>query len=125
LGAFICPRRGQINRAFRSKSSEAPMRFLWAFRYNPSRKRQLRTGIFTAKSKKLNKFLILLLLFDFFDSPLGVGSAYAGLKASVHACSFRPPPGVVPRLRRAGMYHLNFLRLRGFSLSSSMFFYFA
>jgi hypothetical protein len=33
LGAFLalCAK----NRAFRSKSSEAPMRFLWAFRYNP------------------------------------------------------------------------------------------
>jgi hypothetical protein len=29
--------RGQKNRAFRSKSSEAPMRFLRAFRYNPLR----------------------------------------------------------------------------------------
>jgi hypothetical protein len=28
------------NRAFRSKSSEAPMRFLWAFRYNPWRTHQ-------------------------------------------------------------------------------------
>jgi hypothetical protein len=36
-GAFFCPLRGQKNRAFRSKSSEAPMRFLWAFRYNPLR----------------------------------------------------------------------------------------
>jgi hypothetical protein len=30
-------KRAQKNRAFRSKSSEAPMRFLWAFRYNPLR----------------------------------------------------------------------------------------
>jgi hypothetical protein len=56
--------------------------------------------------------------------PLGVGSAYAGLEASVHACGFEPLPGVVWRLRRAGLYHLNFLRLlfrlRGFSFSSSM-----
>ncbi|MDR1179194.1 MAG: hypothetical protein LBK44_01710 [Spirochaetales bacterium] len=37
LGAFFCPRRGQKNRAFRCKSSEAPMRFLWAFRSNPWR----------------------------------------------------------------------------------------
>jgi hypothetical protein len=28
----------QKNRAFRSKSSEAPLRFLWAFRYNPLRR---------------------------------------------------------------------------------------
>jgi hypothetical protein len=32
-GAFPALRAG--NRAFRSKSSEAPMRFLWAFRSNP------------------------------------------------------------------------------------------
>ncbi|MDR1179195.1 MAG: hypothetical protein LBK44_01715, partial [Spirochaetales bacterium] len=37
LGAFPALRAG--NRAFRSKSSEAPMRFLWAFRYNPWRGR--------------------------------------------------------------------------------------
>jgi hypothetical protein len=32
----------QKNRAFRYKSSEALMRFLWAFRYNPIAQRQLR-----------------------------------------------------------------------------------
>ncbi|MDR1179291.1 MAG: hypothetical protein LBK44_02195 [Spirochaetales bacterium] len=31
------PADGQKNRAFRSKSSEAPMRCLWAFRCNPLR----------------------------------------------------------------------------------------
>ncbi|MDR1179003.1 MAG: hypothetical protein LBK44_00730 [Spirochaetales bacterium] len=35
MSAFPALRAG--NRAFRSKSSEAPMRFLWAFRYNPWR----------------------------------------------------------------------------------------
>jgi hypothetical protein len=35
LGAF--PARSAGKRAFRSKSSEAPLRFLWAFRYNPWR----------------------------------------------------------------------------------------
>jgi hypothetical protein len=35
LGAFLA--QSAKNRAFRSKSSEAPMRFLWAFRYNPWR----------------------------------------------------------------------------------------
>jgi hypothetical protein len=33
LGAFLALRAK--NRAIRSKSSEAPMRFLWAFRYYP------------------------------------------------------------------------------------------
>jgi uncharacterized lipoprotein YbaY len=32
---FFARKAGQKNRAFRSKSSEAPMRFLWAFRSNP------------------------------------------------------------------------------------------
>ncbi|MDR1180216.1 MAG: hypothetical protein LBK44_06895 [Spirochaetales bacterium] len=35
-GAFFAANAAK-NRAFRSKSSEAPMRFLWAFRSNPSR----------------------------------------------------------------------------------------
>jgi hypothetical protein len=35
LGAFLA--QSAKNRAFRCKSSEAPMRFLWAFRYNPLR----------------------------------------------------------------------------------------
>jgi hypothetical protein len=35
LSAFLALRAK--NRAFRSKSSEAPMRFLWAFRFNPWR----------------------------------------------------------------------------------------
>ncbi|MDR1179237.1 MAG: hypothetical protein LBK44_01925 [Spirochaetales bacterium] len=34
-GAFLALRAK--NQAFRSKSSEALMRFLWAFRYNPLR----------------------------------------------------------------------------------------
>jgi hypothetical protein len=34
-GAFLA--QSAKNRAFRSKSSEAPMRFLWTFRYNPLR----------------------------------------------------------------------------------------
>jgi hypothetical protein len=37
-GAFLA--QSAKNRAFRSKSSEAPMRFLWAFRYNPLRAHQ-------------------------------------------------------------------------------------
>jgi hypothetical protein len=36
LGAFLALHAK--NRAFRSKSSEAPMRFLWAFRSNPWRR---------------------------------------------------------------------------------------
>jgi hypothetical protein len=39
------------NRAFRSKSSELPMQFLWAFRCNPSRKRQLKTKPITRRSQ--------------------------------------------------------------------------
>jgi hypothetical protein len=35
LGAFLA--QSAKNRAFRYKSSEAPMRFLWAFRCNPLR----------------------------------------------------------------------------------------
>jgi hypothetical protein len=35
--AHFLPAAGQKNRAFRFKSSEAPMRFLWAFRSNPLR----------------------------------------------------------------------------------------
>jgi hypothetical protein len=35
LGAFLA--QSAKNRAFRSKSSEAPMRFLWAFHFNPLR----------------------------------------------------------------------------------------
>jgi hypothetical protein len=35
LGAFLA--QSAKNRAFRCKSSEAPMRFLWAFRCNPLR----------------------------------------------------------------------------------------
>ncbi|MDR1179996.1 MAG: hypothetical protein LBK44_05785 [Spirochaetales bacterium] len=41
-GAFLAANAAR-NRAFRCKSSEAPMRFLWAFRCNPLRKRQLKT----------------------------------------------------------------------------------
>jgi hypothetical protein len=41
----------QKNRAFRSKSSEAHKRFLWAFRYNPSRERQLRNRIYREVEK--------------------------------------------------------------------------
>ncbi|MDR1179395.1 MAG: hypothetical protein LBK44_02725 [Spirochaetales bacterium] len=37
MAPFFVRTRGQKNRAFRCKSSEAPMRFLWAFRYNPLR----------------------------------------------------------------------------------------
>jgi hypothetical protein len=35
LGAFLA--QSAKNRAFRSKSSELPMQFLWAFRCNPLR----------------------------------------------------------------------------------------
>jgi hypothetical protein len=41
---------GQKNRAFRCKSSEAPMRFLWAFRYNPLRAPAAHSGIAYAQS---------------------------------------------------------------------------
>ncbi|MDR1315725.1 MAG: hypothetical protein LBK13_02525 [Spirochaetales bacterium] len=34
---WAAPRRPK-NRAFRSKSSELPMQFLWAFRFNPLRR---------------------------------------------------------------------------------------
>jgi hypothetical protein len=45
------------NRAFRCKSSELPMQFLWAFRSNPLRGgltaiHTFQTRILTAKSKK-------------------------------------------------------------------------
>ncbi|MDR1178895.1 MAG: hypothetical protein LBK44_00190 [Spirochaetales bacterium] len=43
MGAFFAANAAK-NRAFRCKSSEAPMRFLWAFRYNPIAQRQLRTN---------------------------------------------------------------------------------
>ncbi|MDR1179327.1 MAG: hypothetical protein LBK44_02380 [Spirochaetales bacterium] len=42
MGAFLALRAK--NRAFRCKSSEAPMRFLWAFRYNPLRSGSSETG---------------------------------------------------------------------------------
>ncbi|MDR1179987.1 MAG: hypothetical protein LBK44_05740 [Spirochaetales bacterium] len=35
FGRISGPLARPRNRAFRSKSSEAPMRFLWAFRCNP------------------------------------------------------------------------------------------
>jgi hypothetical protein len=57
--------------------------------------------ILTAKSKKLNKFLFFSSFLLTFSSPLGVGSACAGLEASVHACGFGTLLGVVSRLRRA------------------------
>ncbi|MDR1179349.1 MAG: hypothetical protein LBK44_02495 [Spirochaetales bacterium] len=50
------------NRAFRFKSSDLPMQILWAFRYNPIAPHGL-----TALRLPL--------------TPLGVGSAYAGLKS--------------------------------------------
>jgi hypothetical protein len=40
LGAFLA--QSAKNRAFRFKSSEAPMRFLWAFHFNPLRAHQRR-----------------------------------------------------------------------------------
>jgi hypothetical protein len=49
MGAFFAANAAK-NRAFRSKSSEAPMRFLWAFRSNPLRTQGLRHTFF-AKQK--------------------------------------------------------------------------
>ncbi|MDR1317780.1 MAG: hypothetical protein LBK13_13015 [Spirochaetales bacterium] len=68
LGALLAlPRQ---NRAFRSKSSEAPMRFLWAFRYNPLRRTAAAQNCFAILPSARTHGRAAKLRTQFCDQPL-------------------------------------------------------